>query len=89
MKVSFNGNYLIKFPSKRARDISALHILWNTNSIRDLVSCSNVEQDKLHILTGNDYLEETKMCRLSDKLWFKKELTGKDWTAINDCFVKT
>lgn len=61
--VSFNGNYLIKFPSKKARDVSDLFI--NFDNGTDEFICQKVGENKLHVLTGKeaeDWSDMTEVC---------------------------
>ena len=64
MKVSFNGNFLIKFPTEKARDASELFIRCDDND--KFIYCKKIEKDELHIMTGKeakDWEDMVKICR--------------------------
>ena len=85
MKVSFNGNFLIKFPSEKARSASELFIRCDDND--EFIYCDKIGKDKLHIMTGKEAKDWEDMVEVCKKCNFTK-LLYELYDVVNKHFLQ-
>ena len=87
--IAFKGNFLVTYPSKKARDSSELRIRCMDNE--EDMYCQKINDNQLHIMTGKEAKDWEDMITIYQKCYFNRFVCGlKDAVdkTVNEHFLK-